>query len=72
MLLTNARDARRRWRGSASVTASRSVFFSLIDGAKSPLFNPRCGRTVIEAVWEVADALGVDEPPASGFDVVVS
>ena len=39
----------------------------LTDGANSPLFNRNCERTVTEAVWEIADALGVDEPPAAGF-----
>jgi hypothetical protein len=34
----------------------------LTDGANSPLFNPNCDRTVAEAVWEIADALGAGDP----------
>ena len=41
----------------------------LTDGIGSPLFNRRCDRTVAEAVWEVADALGAD-PPTTVFDAV--
>jgi hypothetical protein len=36
----------------------------LTDGANSPLFNAHCDRTVDGAVWEIADALGTDVPPA--------
>jgi hypothetical protein len=42
----------------------------LSDGVSSPLSNPRCGRTVIEAVWEVADALDAD-PPTPRFVGVI-
>ena len=35
------------------------VVVLLTDGL-SPLFNPRAGRTVVEAVWEVADALEIE------------
>lgn len=42
----------------------------LTDGIDSPLCNPRCGRSVDQAVWEVADALGTDDPPTSVFDAV--
>jgi hypothetical protein len=38
----------------------------LTEGTGSPLFNPNCERTVAEAVWEIADALGADDPPAIG------
>jgi hypothetical protein len=41
----------------------------LTDGLTSPLFNSGCGRTVAEAVWEIADALQTDDP-AVGFDAV--
>ena len=43
----------------------------LTDGLHSPLFNPRCGRSVDQAVWEVADALGAEDPPTTVFDAVV-
>jgi hypothetical protein len=42
----------------------------LTDGLDSPLCNPRCERSVDQAVWEVADALGADDPPTSVFDGV--
>ena len=42
----------------------------LTDGIDSPLFNRCCARTIAEAVWEIADALGAD-PPIAGFDAVV-
>jgi hypothetical protein len=42
----------------------------LTDGIDSPLYNPRCGRTVAAAVWEISDALGDDEPPTVVFDLV--
>jgi hypothetical protein len=42
----------------------------LADGVSSPLSNPRCGRTVIDAVWEVADALDAD-PPTPRFAGVI-
>ena len=42
----------------------------LTGGIDSPLFNPRCERTVDQAVWEVADALGADDPPTTVFDAV--
>jgi hypothetical protein len=42
----------------------------LTDGIDSPLFNARCTRTVTEAVWDISDALGEDDPPAVAFDVV--
>jgi hypothetical protein len=42
----------------------------LTDGIDSPLCNPRCGRSVDQAVWEVADALGTDDPPTTVFDAV--
>jgi hypothetical protein len=41
----------------------------LTDGIESPLFNPHCKRTVVEAVWEAADLLGADAPTI-GFDAV--
>ena len=41
----------------------------LTDGFHSPLFNSSCRRTVAQAVWEVADALG-EEDPTVGFDAV--
>jgi hypothetical protein len=41
----------------------------LTDGIGSPLSNRSCGRTVAEAVWDVADALGAD-PPTTVFDAV--
>ena len=44
----------------------------LTDGASSPLFNARCARSVGQAVWEVADALGADAPSSGGPDLVVS
>ena len=34
----------------------------LTDGIESPLFNPHCKRTVLQAVWEAADLLGADAP----------
>jgi hypothetical protein len=39
----------------------------LTDGARSPLFNPNCHRTVADVVWEIADALGTDDPPVTEF-----
>jgi hypothetical protein len=36
------------------------VLTLLTDGCESPLFNPHCKRTVIDAVWEVADVLGAE------------
>jgi hypothetical protein len=39
-----------------------SVQTLLTDGIGSPLFNPHCKRTVVEAVWEAADLLGADVP----------
>jgi hypothetical protein len=39
----------------------------LTDGANSPIFNRNSTRTVTEAVWEIADALGADEPPTIEF-----
>ena len=42
----------------------------LTDGIDSPLFNRCCARTIAEAVWEIADALGAD-PPITGFNAVV-
>jgi hypothetical protein len=41
----------------------------LTDGFHSPLFNSSCGQTVTEAVWEVADALG-EQDPTMGFDAI--
>jgi hypothetical protein len=41
----------------------------LTDGLESPLFNPHCRRTVVQAVWEAADLLGADAPTI-GFDAV--
>ena len=41
----------------------------LTDGVESPLFNPHCGRTTVQAVWEAADLLGADVPTI-GFDAV--
>jgi hypothetical protein len=35
----------------------------LADGVSSPIFNPDCGRTVAQAVWDIADVLEA-EPPA--------
>jgi hypothetical protein len=51
--------------GPDTVTARGVVLTRalLTDGANSPLFNPNCTRTVTEAVWEIADALGADDPP---------
>jgi hypothetical protein len=46
-----------------------TVQILLTDGLESPLFNPHCGRTVIEAVWEAADLLRADAPTL-GFDAV--
>ena len=43
----------------------------LTDGTSSPLFNACCGRSVGQAVWEVADALGADAPASGGPDLVV-
>jgi hypothetical protein len=42
----------------------------LTDGLDSPLCNRCCQRTVDQAVWEVADALGADDPPTSVVDPV--
>jgi hypothetical protein len=42
----------------------------LTDGIDSPLYNHRCGRTVVAAVWEISDALGDDDPPTIVFDFV--
>jgi hypothetical protein len=42
----------------------------LTDGIDSPLHNARCTRTVAEAVWEISDALGDDDPPTVVFDLV--
>jgi hypothetical protein len=41
----------------------------LTDGVSSPLFNPGCGLSVAQAVWEIADVLGGDAPTI-GFDSV--
>ena len=30
----------------------------LTDGCRSPIFNRDCGRSVVQAVWEIADSLG--------------
>ena len=32
----------------------------ITDGCASPLVNANCGRTVVQAVWEIADALGAE------------
>ncbi len=40
----------------------------LTDGA-SPLFNRSCERTVDQAIWEIADALGT-EPPTVDFEAL--
>jgi hypothetical protein len=32
----------------------------LTDGLTSPIYNRDCGRSVEDAIWEIADALGVD------------
>jgi hypothetical protein len=32
----------------------------LTDGRISPLYNRYCGRSVVEAIWKIADALGAD------------
>jgi hypothetical protein len=40
---------------------------SLLSDGLSPLFNRRCDRTVVQAIWEVQDALDVNMP-ACGFD----
>jgi hypothetical protein len=45
------------------------VLILLTDGIESPLFNPQCGQTVIDAIWKAADLLGADAP-ALGFDAV--
>jgi hypothetical protein len=37
----------------------------LTDAAQSPLFHAGCGPTVVDAVWEVAAALGADAPPVA-------
>jgi hypothetical protein len=60
-----------RLAGTDPVSA-RGVLLALaltVNGISSPLFNLACGRTVSEAIWEVADALGADAP-AIGFDAV--
>jgi hypothetical protein len=38
----------------------------LTEGRDSPFFNPHCGYTVADAIWEAADLLGAPAP----FDVV--
>jgi hypothetical protein len=38
----------------------------LTDGRDSPFFNPHCGYTVANAIWEAADLLGAYAP----FDAV--
>ena len=42
---------------------------ALLTDGSSPLYNPYCERTVAEAVWEVADLLGPEEPTIE-FDAV--
>ena len=42
----------------------------LTDGIDSPLSNRCSTRTIAQAAWEIADALGAD-PPIAGFDNVV-
>jgi hypothetical protein len=60
-----------RLEGPAPVSARglARIHTLLTDGLGSPLFNPNCGRTVAEAVWEVADLLTADAPTI-GFDAV--
>jgi hypothetical protein len=60
-----------RLEGAAPVSARgvACVHTLLTDGLESPLFNRRCGRTVVEAVWEAADLLGADAP-TMGFGAV--
>jgi hypothetical protein len=60
-----------RLEGPAPVSARgvARVQTLLTDGLESPLFNPHCGRTVVQAVWEAADLLGTDVP-TTGFDAV--
>jgi hypothetical protein len=45
------------------------VLALLTDGIASPLYNPQCGQTVTEAIWEAAELLGADAPTL-GFDAV--
>jgi hypothetical protein len=42
------------------------VHILLIDGSESPFFNPYCGYTVVDAIWEAAELLGAYAP----FDAV--
>lgn len=60
-----------RLEGPAQVCARGVALAQLLltDGARSPMFSGRTGRTVTDAVWEVADALGADAPP-TGLDAV--
>jgi hypothetical protein len=60
-----------RLESSALVSARgvASIQILLTEGHESPLFNPHCRRTVVEAVWEAADLLGADAP-TTGFDAV--
>lgn len=55
--------------GPVSARGVARVQVLLTDGLESPLFNPHCGRTVVQAVWEAADLLGADAP-TMGFDAV--
>jgi hypothetical protein len=60
-----------RLEGSAPVSPRgvARVNTLLTDGVESPFFNPQCGRTTVEAVWEAADLLGADAP-TTGFGAV--
>jgi hypothetical protein len=60
-----------RLEGSAPVSPRgvARVLILLTDGIVSPIFNPQCGQTVTEAVWEASDLLGADAPTL-GFDAV--
>jgi hypothetical protein len=55
--------------GPVSPRGVATVHILITDGLVSPLFNPDCGRTVVEAVWQAADYLGADAPTL-GFDAV--
>jgi hypothetical protein len=48
------------------VVLARTLLSDVFD---NPLYDPDCQRTVAEAVWEVADALGPDAPTIR-FDLI--
>lgn len=51
-----------------SVRGVARVQVLLTDGRESPFFNPHCGLTVIDAIWEAAELLGAGAAePAAGL-----